>query len=164
MQLAHARVHVYVCAIRTTADVKKLKEHGLHSADAILMTSKKELAKIKGLSENKVDKIYDCNTTAQLTAMPPSWASGAHEPRDTANNKRRTEGGGSLERTTKKAGTSKHAETMQKVEAANDEALVSMHSSCMRICPIHVMCRASAEHTAPMPRLNTQYPPIVCRC
>ena len=64
------------------------------------------------------------------------------------------EGGDSLKRKAKKAGTSKHAETMQNVQAAKDEALVSIHSSCMRICPIPVMCRASVERTAPMPRLN----------
>jgi meiotic recombination protein DMC1 len=41
------------------ADLKKLKESGIYSAFAVLYTTKKDLCNIKGLSEQKVEKIQE---------------------------------------------------------------------------------------------------------
>ena len=46
------------CGINV-ADLKKLKEAGLHSALSIIYTTRKELCNIKGLSEQKVEKILE---------------------------------------------------------------------------------------------------------
>lgn len=43
----------------TAADVKKLKEKGFYTVEAVIHAPKKELCEIKGLSENKVDKILE---------------------------------------------------------------------------------------------------------
>ena len=40
-------------------DVKKLEEAGFHTIEAVAFTPKKHLVQVKGLSENKVDKIID---------------------------------------------------------------------------------------------------------
>jgi len=40
-------------------DVKKLVEAGLHTIQAILLWPKKDLLNVKGLSENKIDKIIE---------------------------------------------------------------------------------------------------------
>ena len=41
----------------TDGDVKKLQEAGLHTIEAVAYTPKKLLLAIKGISENKADKI-----------------------------------------------------------------------------------------------------------
>jgi len=41
------------------ADLKKLKEAGLHTIEAVAYATRKELGQIKGISDNKVDKILD---------------------------------------------------------------------------------------------------------
>lgn len=43
----------------TAADVKKLREKGYHTVESVIHAPKKELCDIKGLSENKVEKILD---------------------------------------------------------------------------------------------------------
>ena len=40
-------------------DIKKLEEAGYHTVEAIAFTPKKHLVNVKGLSENKVDKIIE---------------------------------------------------------------------------------------------------------
>lgn len=40
-------------------DVKKLEEAGFHTVEAVAFTPKKHLVQVKGLSENKVDKIIE---------------------------------------------------------------------------------------------------------
>ncbi len=40
-------------------DVKKLVEAGIHTIEAVLFKPKKDLLLVKGLSENKVDKILE---------------------------------------------------------------------------------------------------------
>ena len=40
-------------------DIKKLEEAGFHTVEAIAFTPKKQLVQVKGLSENKVDKIIE---------------------------------------------------------------------------------------------------------
>lgn len=40
-------------------DIKKLEEAGFHTVEAIAFTPKKHLVQVKGLSENKVDKIIE---------------------------------------------------------------------------------------------------------
>ena len=40
-------------------DVKKLEEAGFHTIESIAFTPKKQLVQVKGLSENKVDKIIE---------------------------------------------------------------------------------------------------------
>ena len=40
-------------------DIKKLNEAGIHTANALMQTSKRKLIQIKGLSEAKVEKIYE---------------------------------------------------------------------------------------------------------
>ena len=42
-------------------DVKKLEEGGYHTVEAIAFTPKKHLVQVKGLSENKVDKIIEAS-------------------------------------------------------------------------------------------------------
>ncbi|GJQ09172.1 hypothetical protein GpartN1_g963.t1 [Galdieria partita] len=42
------------------SDIKKLKETGFHTISSIIMTTKKNLLAVKGLSEAKVDKIREC--------------------------------------------------------------------------------------------------------
>ena len=39
-------------------DIKKLQDAGIMTADAVIMTSKRQLAKIKGISDAKVEKIF----------------------------------------------------------------------------------------------------------
>ena len=41
-------------------DIKKLKEAGYHTIEAVLYATKKELGNIKGISDNKVEKIVEC--------------------------------------------------------------------------------------------------------
>jgi len=41
----------------TDGDIKKLQEAGLHTIEAVAYTPKKLLLAIKGISENKADKI-----------------------------------------------------------------------------------------------------------
>ena len=41
------------------SDINKLKREGYHTVISVLMTVKKNLCKIKGLSEPKVDKIIE---------------------------------------------------------------------------------------------------------
>ncbi|KAJ1628899.1 Rad51-domain-containing protein [Pavlovales sp. CCMP2436] len=43
----------------TAADVKKLKEKGYHTVESCIHAPKKELEAVKGLSENKVEKILE---------------------------------------------------------------------------------------------------------
>ncbi len=40
-------------------DIKKLEEAGFHTVEAVAFTPKKNLVTVKGLSENKVDKIIE---------------------------------------------------------------------------------------------------------
>lgn len=49
----------------SATDVKKLREAGKVTVGSILMSSKKELCAIKGLSEAKVEKIYEAANKAQ---------------------------------------------------------------------------------------------------
>ena len=39
-------------------DIKKLQDAGIMTADAVIMTSKRQLANIKGISDAKVEKIF----------------------------------------------------------------------------------------------------------
>ena len=48
-------------------DIKKLEEAGYHTVEAIAFTPKKHLVNVKGLSENKVDKIIEA--AAKLVQM-----------------------------------------------------------------------------------------------
>ena len=38
-------------------DIKKLKEHNLHTIEAVARTNRRLLVTLKGLSEKKIDKI-----------------------------------------------------------------------------------------------------------
>jgi DNA repair protein RAD51 len=42
-------------------DIKKLEEAGFHTVESIAFTPKKHLVNVKGLSENKVDKIIEAS-------------------------------------------------------------------------------------------------------
>ena len=44
----------------SAADVAKLKAGGCYTVESILMRTKKDLSTFKGLSEAKIDKIFDC--------------------------------------------------------------------------------------------------------
>jgi len=48
------------------ADLKKLKEAGYHTSEAIVQATRKELLQIKGLSDLKVDNVIEC--ARQLTS------------------------------------------------------------------------------------------------
>lgn len=41
----------------TAADIKKLKENGVHSVEALAHSNKRDLVNMKGLSEAKIDKM-----------------------------------------------------------------------------------------------------------
>lgn len=48
-------------------DINKLKEAGFHTVEAVAFTPKKALVIVKGLSENKVDKILEaCSKLVKL--------------------------------------------------------------------------------------------------
>ena len=48
-------------------DINKLKEAGYHTVEAVAFTPKKALIIVKGLSENKVDKILEaCSKLVKL--------------------------------------------------------------------------------------------------
>lgn len=51
----------------TMADVKKLRESGLHTAEAVAYAPRKDLLEIKGISEAKADKLL--NEAARLVPM-----------------------------------------------------------------------------------------------
>ena len=61
-------------------DLKKLNEAGIHTASALMQTSKRKLAQIKGLSEAKCEKIYEAG---EKIAPVSAWQSGKflHEHR-----------------------------------------------------------------------------------
>ena len=61
-------------------DIKKLNEAGIHTASALMQTSKRKLAQIKGLSEAKCEKIYEAG---EKIAPVSAWQSGKflHEHR-----------------------------------------------------------------------------------
>jgi len=54
-------------------DIKKLNEAGIHTASALMQTSKRKLAQIKGLSEAKCEKIYEAG---EKIAPVSAWQSG----------------------------------------------------------------------------------------
>ena len=56
-----------------TGDIKKLNEVGIHTASALMQTSKRKLAQIKGLSEAKCEKIYEAG---EKIAPVSAWQSG----------------------------------------------------------------------------------------
>jgi len=43
----------------SVADIKKLKQHGIHTVSGVLMQTRKALCAIKGISEGKVEKIIE---------------------------------------------------------------------------------------------------------
>jgi DNA repair protein RAD51 len=60
-------------------DIKKLEEAGFHTVEAIAFTPKKHLVNVKGLSENKVDKIIEA--AAKIVQMGFQTASTYFEKR-----------------------------------------------------------------------------------
>ncbi|GBG89492.1 hypothetical protein CBR_g49283 [Chara braunii] len=66
------------CGIAAT-DVKKLREGGFYTVESVAYSAKKELLKIKGLSEAKVDKITEAAT--KLVPMGFTSATQLHEQR-----------------------------------------------------------------------------------
>ena len=73
------------------ADLKKLKEAGLHTIEAVAYATRKELGQIKGISDNKVDKILDAafktlgsmgfTTATEVSARAPASKALALAPR-----------------------------------------------------------------------------------
>ncbi|GIL69835.1 hypothetical protein Vretimale_10120 [Volvox reticuliferus] len=57
----------------SAADIKKAKEGGVHTAQALLMVPKRHLAEIKGLSEAKVDKMVEL---ARRLVPAAGWRTG----------------------------------------------------------------------------------------
>ncbi|KXZ53172.1 hypothetical protein GPECTOR_7g1064 [Gonium pectorale] len=57
----------------SAADIKKAKEGGVHTAQALLMIPKRHLAEIKGLSEAKVDKMVEL---ARKLVPAAGWRTG----------------------------------------------------------------------------------------
>lgn len=60
-------------------DIKKLEEAGFHTVEAVAFTPKKNLVTVKGLSENKVDKIIEA--AAKLVQLGFQTASTFFEKR-----------------------------------------------------------------------------------
>ena len=50
----------------SASDIKKLKESGLHTVEAVAYSTKKVLCDIKGISEAKADKLLDAASTRSL--------------------------------------------------------------------------------------------------
>uniref|UniRef100_H2YAH9 DNA repair protein RAD51 homolog n=1 Tax=Ciona savignyi TaxID=51511 RepID=H2YAH9_CIOSA len=63
----------------STSDIKKLKEHGYHSVEALAYAPKKELVGVKGISEAKADKIII--EAAKLVPMGFTTATEFHQRR-----------------------------------------------------------------------------------
>ncbi len=68
-------------------DIKKLKDAGYHTIEAVCHATKKELSAIKGISDNKVEKIIESAfkmlgtmgfTTATEVRAPPQHAGCRH--------------------------------------------------------------------------------------
>ena len=62
-------------------DIKKLKENGIHSVEALAHSNKRDLVLMKGLSEAKVDKMQkECKYQAELPlpAKVAEYAVGYH--------------------------------------------------------------------------------------
>lgn len=55
------------------ADIQKLKIAGICTIKGVNMTSKRNLAKVKGLSEAKVDKIKEAAAKIQVQTIVPSF-------------------------------------------------------------------------------------------
>ena len=60
-------------------DIKKLEEAGFHTVESVAFTPKKNLVTVKGLSENKVDKIIEA--AAKVVQMGFQTASTFFEKR-----------------------------------------------------------------------------------
>uniref|UniRef100_A0A914HJN2 DNA repair protein RAD51 homolog n=1 Tax=Globodera rostochiensis TaxID=31243 RepID=A0A914HJN2_GLORO len=58
------------------SDIKKLREHGFYTVESVAFAPKKELEKIKGIGEQKVDKIY--TEAKKLVPMSFTLASVIH--------------------------------------------------------------------------------------
>lgn len=52
------------------ADIKKLQSVGICTVKGVMMTTKKRLAEIKGLSEAKVDKIKEASCKIMVIMVP----------------------------------------------------------------------------------------------
>jgi DNA repair protein RAD51 len=63
----------------TAADLKKLKERGFHTVEAVAHATRKELAEIKGISDQKVDKLL--SSAHKMVDMGFSSASEIHQQR-----------------------------------------------------------------------------------
>jgi len=63
----------------TAADIKKLKENGIYTVEAVAFTPKKALVAIKGFSEAKVEKLHA--EAAKLVPMGFTTASEVHKTR-----------------------------------------------------------------------------------
>lgn len=63
----------------TAADLKKLKERGFHTVEAVAHATRKELAEIKGISDQKVDKLLA--SAHKMIDMGFSSASEIHQQR-----------------------------------------------------------------------------------
>lgn len=50
-------------------DIKKLKDAGLHTAERVAMTSKRKLAQIKGISDQKAEKIAEAANKIQCRVL-----------------------------------------------------------------------------------------------
>ena len=60
----------------SNGDLKKLKEKGLHTVEAVAYATKKELADIKGISDQKVEKLLAA--AGKMVHMGFSTASEMH--------------------------------------------------------------------------------------
>jgi len=63
----------------STADLKKLKEKGFHTVEAVAYATKKELQEIKGISDMKVDKLHQA--AHKMVQMGFSTATEIHQQR-----------------------------------------------------------------------------------
>lgn len=63
----------------TTGDIQKLKDAGYHTVESIAFTQKKQLLTIKGISENKADKILA--EASKLVPMGFTTATEFHQRR-----------------------------------------------------------------------------------
>ena len=53
------------------ADIKKLKDNGIHSVEALAHSNKRDLVNMKGLSEAKIDKMQkECNHLSGCHCLP----------------------------------------------------------------------------------------------
>ena len=63
------------------ADVKKLVDAGVHTVEGLARSSRRRLAEIRGLSEQKVEKLKQIGASSEVNLSEDDWKSDARRTR-----------------------------------------------------------------------------------